>query len=115
MRAGSSSWAGSSLAVAAMTLGALGCGSGAGNASKASSSRPGRPSPRRLYRAPSEPSVTATVVGQLPAAVADPAAVSLDNSRLVLLGGLNGTDTSSASITVWPGGAGIRSGALPVP
>lgn len=68
-----------------------------------------------LSRVPRAPSINVTTVGQLAASVADPAAVGLDSSRLVLLGGLNGEDTSTASITVWEGGAGARRGALPVP
>lgn len=109
MRARGLRWAGSSLAAAGLTLGVLGCGSGTGNTT--SSSKHQRPA----RRVSGVQSVTVATVGQLPAAVADPAAVSLDDKRLVLLGGLDSTDNSTASITVWNGGGAASGGTLPLP
>jgi N-acetylneuraminic acid mutarotase len=111
MRALGLRWAASLLAVAATALGVLGCGSHTGNASHASSA--GKHRGRRSRQ--TELRVTVAAVGQLPAAVSDPAAVSFDGSRLVLLGGLDSTDNSTDSITVWSADGATSGGTLPVP
>ena len=52
-------------------------------------------------------------IGMLPAALQDAAAVSLGGERLVLLGGLDGEDTSTAAITILAAGRAASAGELP--
>jgi hypothetical protein len=53
--------------------------------------------------------------GELPAAVQDAAAVSLDRGRLVLLGGVDAADASTPSIVVLAQGSVLRQDSLPEP
>jgi hypothetical protein len=52
-------------------------------------------------------------IGMLPAALQDAAAVSLGGERLVLLGGLDASDTSTAALTVIAAGRAESAGELP--
>jgi N-acetylneuraminic acid mutarotase len=52
-------------------------------------------------------------IGMLPAPLQDAAAVSLEGEHLVLLGGLDGTDTSTAAIAVLAAGRAESAGRLP--
>ncbi len=104
-----------SVAAGALAIAVLGCGaqsSGSGGRPPARSGGAGSPT---LRRSRSAATVTVTAAGELPAAVADAASVALDHSRLVLLGGLDAADTSTASITVLAGGSLLRRDALPIP
>lgn len=57
--------------------------------------------------------VTAALLGSLPSAVEDAASAGFDSGRVVLLGGLDAADTSTASITVLDGGSATPVGLLP--
>ena len=53
--------------------------------------------------------------GTLPAAVQFPAAAALADGRVVLLGGLDSSESSTAAITTLSGGRAAADGTLPVP
>ena len=59
--------------------------------------------------------MTAAPVGELPAAVQDAATAPLGGGGLMLPGGLDATDGSTASITVLVGDTAAQRGALPEP
>jgi N-acetylneuraminic acid mutarotase len=54
-------------------------------------------------------------VGSLPAPVQDTAVAPLGGGRLVLLGGLDAAQTSTAQVTLLSGGTGVSAGTLPAP
>lgn len=100
---------------AGLALGLLGCGSQS-LTTGAHTQAPGRTqaaSPVRRGRLRLRVSVTTT--GDLPEAVQDAAAVSLDQNRLALLGGVDAADASTASIVVLAGGSVVRHDSLPAP
>lgn len=59
--------------------------------------------------------VTVTAISKLPAPVADAAAAPLGQGRVVLLGGLDSSDNSTATITVLANGSSEAGGTLPIP
>jgi N-acetylneuraminic acid mutarotase len=94
------------IAIVAIFIASAGSTSPAGghrSLSSAHASRPsGRPAPLRQRR-----------TGTLPAPLQDAAAVSLGAGRVVLLGGLDSSDTSTAAITVLDAGHASGGASLP--
>jgi hypothetical protein len=88
------------------------------SASSTSSSSGSRPTSRTHVIRPSglpaavAPALHQIRIGALPAALQDAAAVSLDGERLVLLGGLDQSDTSTTSIMTLTGGHAQNDGRL---
>src|SRR5207302_7458772 len=98
-------------AVAGVVLGLLGCSSQgpmtsapAGAPAPKQASPPARLAPRKLG---------VRMAGELPAAVRDAAAVSSDQDRLVLLGGVNAAGASTSSIVEITNGSVSRRALLP--
>ena len=98
-----------SAAVAAGIL-IAGCG-GAGTTPRTAT----RDSGSRATAGTSKLEVKAVLRGQLPTAIEDAATAPLDGGRVLLLGGLDAADTSTASITELTGSSAAARGALPTP
>jgi N-acetylneuraminic acid mutarotase len=62
-----------------------------------------------------EVSVSESALGTLPAAVQDAAVASLGGERVVMLGGLDGAQNSTAQVTMLDGARGAAAGTLPAP
>ena len=107
------------VALLAVGTGLSACGSRQTSSQHARVANSGATLSSTTARQPSRPTIRASVtiakLGELPAAVADAASVSLGADRIVLLGGVTPADTSTGAITLLAGGQSISAGTLPTP
>ena len=108
-----------SLTVAAISLSLFGCGgvnhhlsgqTDAGQRVRSARGTAGRRRPQRRFTA-----IVVRSIGSLPSAVQDAAIAPLGRSHAVLLGGIDASDESVATITVLSHGSTAGAGVLPVP